>query len=171
MPGVLEEQYMFPYLTIIHQSWDEQKNEVVERAALIATCILSSHVKPIRSNGKYNELSAFLRHYVVILTGDPGFIVFEAKPEASSYLFSSIGFGKLSYNSANFQLWLHRIHEWAVEVWKPKMMAAFSPRHLELNDEGPETNGEVIEVKGNPAVDEASRDIEMWAAQSRDQGV
>jgi hypothetical protein len=171
IPGVLGEHYMFPYLTIIHRSQDEREDEVVERAALIATCILSSHVKPIRSNGKYDELSAFLRHYVVIVTGDPGFAVFQAKPGASSYLFSRIGFGKLSYGSGNFQLWLHRIHEWAVEVWKPNMMAAFSPQYLQLKDEGPETNGEDTEGKGNPAVDEASRDMEMWAAQPSDQGV
>ena len=53
------------------------------------------------------------------------------------------------------------------------MMAAFSPRYLqhnnlELKDEDPELKGGNFESNGNPAQDEASRDIAMWANEPRD---
>ena len=87
MLGVFRKRLIFPYLTIIQRSQGEREEDFLERAALVATCILSSHVKPLRSLGKYNRFLGFLRDFVIIMDVshlDSEFSVFEAKPGSSA---------------------------------------------------------------------------------------
>lgn len=129
---------MFPYLTIVRRAEDESLPEARDRAALIAACILSSHVKPLQTQGQCDHVLSCLRHYVIVVdTGDLGFSIFEAKlgtDGGSGYLLSRLDSGQLSQDSERFEVWLHRIHQWATDIWKPTMMDAFSPQYLEFSN-------------------------------------
>ena len=120
------EQLVCPYLTVVFAKEDEKPREFRDRAALIATSILSNHVKAVKLRGQ-GEWSG-LRHYVILLDHDD-FQVFETTPildGGSGYRMLRIDVGSWvqDSNCHRFGCWVNEVHKWAIKVWKPMILTA-----------------------------------------------
>ncbi|EXJ76962.1 hypothetical protein A1O3_10119 [Capronia epimyces CBS 606.96] len=128
----LEASRMFPYLTVVWQEEHEPFQHCHTRGSMIAACILSSHAKMLRMTPGAQQLSD-LRHYIIVME-DNGlwFNVLQAKlkDEGSGCVVSWLDSGILPLHLGLFGSWVKNIHDWALTVWKPMILAAYSPEYL-----------------------------------------